>query len=91
MKPLSIGVFGSSYSRGNSEVIDPERPHAKVSVTGWPYELSEICEHQIYNHSIGGASVDFMLKQYWKQNNVIEKVNSLLIVVTKCFCEDCKV
>lgn len=70
MKPLNIGVFGSSYSRGNSEVIDPERPHAKVSVTGWPYELSKICEHQIYNHSIGGASVDFMIKQYWKQKHM---------------------
>ena len=70
LKPLNIGVFGSSYSRGNSEVIDPERPHAKVSVTGWPYELSKICEHQIYNHSIGGASVDFMIKQYWKQKHM---------------------
>ncbi len=66
-KQLKIGVFGSSYSRGNSEVVDERKPLKKIATTGWPYELSQICEHEIWNHSIGGVSSDFSLEQYNKQ------------------------
>ena len=68
-KQLNIGVFGSSYSRGNSQFRDPARPYKKYAITSWPYELSKICEHQIWNHSIGGASVKFMLAQYEKNKH----------------------
>tara|TARA_B100001057_G_scaffold379345_1_gene384846 strand:- start:112 stop:822 length:711 start_codon:yes stop_codon:yes gene_type:complete len=68
-KQLNIGVFGSSYSRGNSSFRDPDRPYKKYKITSWPDELSKMCEHQIWNHSIGGASVNFMLEQYWKHKS----------------------
>ena len=69
-KQLNIGVFGSSYSRGNASYRNPARPYKKYKITSWPDELSKICEHKIWNHSIGGASVDFILEQYWKQKHM---------------------
>ena len=65
---MNIGVFGSSYSRGNHYTTGLQ-PYRKLGQTGWPYELSLICDHNIYNYSIGGASIQFIYEQYQKHKH----------------------